>query len=287
MKKFVVDNSAVRQFLREVLSNPEVGWDSSGSLDNSPVTVSSVIDPSAVLTNPDNPNYRPNNRVELRTTLGSFVNDVDDSDADKLFDIIRDAMNSMKEKDDNMKKEEKKVEEAIRLAVRKMLSETSPYRDTGMSYSGPMTGASSRSDMEDCETCEGSGVLPDGAMCSACKGEGEVPAKKKRGYQMADTEAGAATFDDIAKEMGYAGPPGARQAVDKAMKKAQFIGSMDPDDLQILTLNAMNDYVDMLKKSGELTASDVKLMKDHPNIVSELDGFREFLDKYIKSAMKG
>ena len=49
----------------------------------------------------------------------------------------------------------------------------------------------------------------------------------------------------------------------------------------------MKDYIEYLKKSGELTSADVQLMQDHPNIVSGLDGFREFLDKYIKREMKG
>jgi len=42
----------------------------------------------------------------------------------------------------------------------------------------------------------------------------------------------------------------------------------------------------MLNKTGELTAADVQLMKDHPDIVRELDGFREYLHNTIRRAMK-
>ena len=101
------------------------------------------------------------------------------------------------------------------------------------------------------------------------------------------TDVGGASFKQIAQEMGYASESGAKQAVEKAMTKVQFASSMDPDQLQIVVLTAMSDYIDFLNKSGELTPADVQLMKDHPNIVSELDGFREFLDKYMKRQMKG
>ena len=48
----------------------------------------------------------------------------------------------------------------------------------------------------------------------------------------------------------------------------------------------MKDYINTLKKTGELSAADVKLMQDHPAIVSELDGFREYLAKVIRKARK-
>ena len=100
------------------------------------------------------------------------------------------------------------------------------------------------------------------------------------------TDVGGASFADIAKELGFATTSGAKAAVEKAMQKAKFLAGMDPDDLEILTLTAMNDYIDVLKSTGELTGDDVKLMKDHPEIVSSLDGFREFLDKSLKKAQK-
>jgi hypothetical protein len=100
------------------------------------------------------------------------------------------------------------------------------------------------------------------------------------------TDVGGASFKQIAQELGYASESGAKQAAEKAMAKVKFAAGMDPDQLQIVVLTAMSDYIDFLNKSGELTPADVQLMKDHPNIVSELDGFREFLDKYVKREMK-
>lgn len=282
----VVSRDAVRQFVREALSSPGTTWDSSSSIENSPVTISAVVDPSAALTDPGNEKFRPQNRAELKAALSPIVDDISDDDSAEIFDAIQSAVKLKDEKEEKMKTKKASVEEAIRQSVRKMLSEMGPYRDTGMSYSGPGIGSTAKKGMEECEPCEGEGYLPDGSECKVCKGTGEVPAKAKRGYQMADVEAGMATLEDIAKEMGYAGPPGARQAIEKATKKAQFLAGMEPDDYEIMVLTAMNDYVKELQSSGELTPEDVKLLKSHPNIVSELDGFREFLQKYIKKAMK-
>jgi len=101
---------------------------------------------------------------------------------------------------------------------------------------------------------------------------------------MSDVEG--ASFEEIAKTLNFS-VAGAKQAVDKALEKARFIATqMEPEDLDILALSAMNDYIKMLNKSGELTSADVQLMKDHPDIVRELDGFREFLHNYIRKARK-
>jgi hypothetical protein len=102
------------------------------------------------------------------------------------------------------------------------------------------------------------------------------------------SDVGGASFQDIAAELGFS-VAGAKQAVDKAMAKAQWLGQLEeesPEELEILVLSAINDYIKLLTKSGELTAADVQLMKDHPDIVRELDGFREFLDKSIRKARK-
>lgn len=113
---------------------------------------------------------------------------------------------------------------------------------------------------------------------------------KKHSYKstaigsMADVSG--ASFEKIAAELGFS-VAGAKQAVDKALEKAQWIGQeLDEDDREILVLTAMNDYIKYLTKSGELTSADIQLMKDHPSIVRELDGFREFLHNAIRRTRK-
>jgi len=135
----------------------------------------------------------------------------------------------------------------------------------------------------------------DGVPDAPVSGDQVTP--KRRAYKGTAlggmTDVGGASFEQIAKELGFS-VAGAKQAVDKALEKAQFLGTqMDEDDREILVLTAMNDYIKMLSKGigvedGEepLTAADIQLMKDHPDIVRELDGFREFLHNHIRRARK-
>jgi hypothetical protein len=96
----------------------------------------------------------------------------------------------------------------------------------------------------------------------------------------------AAVFKDIADDLGFS-VSGAKQAVDKATAKMAFIASeMEEEDVEIMVLTAMKDYINHLSSSGELSQADVQLMLDHPDIVRGLDGFREFLHKYIRREMR-
>lgn len=136
-----------------------------------------------------------------------------------------------------------------------------------------------------------------------------------------------ASFDEIADELGFA-VSGAKQAVDKALLKARYVLSkVDFDnpymseDLDIIVLGAINDYIKKLSKvatpsdklsepddeavlqrvkkmksgepvdpdvdgDGDITSADIQLMKDHPELVEEMPGFREFLHGVIKKAMR-
>lgn len=279
-----VTEKAVRDFIREMLENPSLNRQVTGDVSSvTPVNVSDVVDPSAAATDPGNQNFKPRNRMELKTALSSMVDDISDDDASNFYKHMQDAVK--KEEEMNKSKEDKSVEETVRRAVRKMLSEVGPYRDTGMSYSGPMTGSPSmKAGFEECEACEGEGILDDGTDCGVCMGKGAVPSKGRKNVMM--TDVGGASFKEIAAKMGYAAESGAKQAVEKALQKARFVATMDPDELQIITLTAMNDYVEMLRKTGELTPADVQLMKDHPGITASLDGFREFLSKAIAKSQK-
>lgn len=278
----------LRRHIREVMNSSGVGWQSTGDLSTAPVSVSAVVDPSASKTDPGNQNFVPRNRMELKSTISSMIDDISDDDAVEFYSTLKDAIDSNakeKEKDEKKMRNNKHIEERVRRSIRKMLRESEAYNPTGMSYSGPVVGRPSpRAGYVNCDTCEGEGDLPNGAICPECKGKGQLKDTGRKNTMM--TDVSGATFDDIAKELGLAGPSGARKAVDLALEKAKFVATMDQDELDIIVLTAMNDYVEQLNRSGELTPADVKLLKDHPNIVSELDGFREFLDGVLRKVRK-
>jgi hypothetical protein len=280
-----VSEEAIRRHIREMMSSPSVGWESTGNRSDSPSSVSAVVDPSAALTDPSNSNFKPQNRKELKAALSTTLEDIADDDASQFYDAFNDLIEKNKVEDEKMK-DSKKVEETIRLAIRKMLSEAElpPVKKIPMGVHGGewmKAHEKRRKDLE--KTLTGMSMDSDAEEMTRA----DAPAAGRGRKNVMQTDIGGASFKQIAQELGYASESGAKQAAEKAMAKVQFASSMDQDELAILTLTAMNDYIDFLNKSGELTPADVQLMKDHPNIVSELDGFREFLDKYVKREMKG
>ena len=282
--KIIVNEEQMRKFIRETMMNPSTGWQSTTELSDSPASVSAVVDPSAAITDPENPNFKPSNRKELQIALSSIVDEIPDDLASDTFDVVNDAIK--KEKEDKDMKNDKKVEEAVRLAIRKMLREAElpPVKKIPMGVHGGEWMRAHQKRRDDLnKTLSGMNIDTDAEEMMRA----DAPAAGRERKNVMQTDVGGASFKQIAQELGYASESGAKQAAEKAMAKVQFASSMDPDQLQIVVLTAMSDYIDFLNKSGELTPADVQLMKDHPNIVSELDGFREFLDKYIKREMKG
>jgi hypothetical protein len=284
MMKIIVSRQAVKEFIKETMMNPSVGWQSTMELSDSPAAVSAVVDPAASLTDPGNPNFKPANRKELRIALSNFVDDLNDDVVADTYEAIKDAIEKTDKEDKDMKND-KKVEEAVRLAVRRMLSEVElpPVKKIPMGVHGGewmKAHEKRRKDLE--KTLTSMNVDTDAEEMMRA----DAPVAGRDRKNVMQTDVGGASFKQIAQELGYASESGAKQAVEKAMSKVQFAASMDPDNLQVVVLTAMSDYIDFLNKSGELTSADVQLMKDHPNIVAELDGFREFLDKYVKREMK-
>lgn len=282
--KYIVSEKAIRDLIRETMMNPSVGWQSTTDLSDSPVSVSAVVDPSAAVTDPGNDNFKPSNRKELRTALSGMIDDLSDDCAEEVFDAMRDAIEKTQEEDKDMKND-KKVEETIRAAIRKMLKEAElppvkkiPAGVHGGEYMRNLEKRKSKLKGVMDKWRDDDDAAP---MVRA-----DAPASGRERKNVMQTDVGGASFKQIAQELGYASESGAKQAAEKAMSKVQFASKMDQDDLQIVVLKAMSDYIDFLNSSGELTSADVQLMKDHPNIVSELDGFREFLDKYIKREMR-
>lgn len=280
--KIVVSKDAVREYVREAMNNPSVGWQSSETLEDAPVSVSSIVDPSAAVTDPSNPNFKPANRVELRTAISTMVDGISDDDASDFYSALKDHLDAKEKDDENMRKKDNKVEEAVRQVVRKILREAAgSYKDTGMSYSGPGTGTIKAPEgFESCEECDGTGETDQGTDCKVCKGRGYVKSSKR------DYRKGDASYSDMGKELGV-GTSRARDILELGLEKFKSRWQVDPDDLEILILSGINDYIQFLQKSGELTAADVQLLKDHPKVLWSMDGAQEYVANFIDKSMQG
>lgn len=314
--KVIVSEVALRELVREALDNQKFGSVILEDNESPAVNVSNVVDSSAALTDPGDPNYVPNNRVELQVAIKALSDDLPDEKVPDVYQKLVGALNVSKDKnevesEDKMKKEETKVESIVRAAIRKHLQEqevvTQAYPPPKKFSKkpknfGPVVGPlppvqkipagvhggeyNRRADKQKADLQKvlkktnieddfGGGKSSDDAL----------PTGPKNTMM---TDVSGASFQDIANELGFS-VAGAKQAVDKALQKAQWVGSMqetNPEDMEIIVLTSMNDYIKMLSKTGELSSADIQLMKDHPDIVRELDGFREFLDRAIRKARK-
>lgn len=303
MRSIIIEESALRDILRETLGSPQTN---SHLSPDSPVRVNPVVSPDAPEVDPTNTSFVPKNKNELLSALRVLC-DVDDDDASGIYIAIKDTLE--KQQGEKMSDDKKKVEESIRAEIKKILKEISAYEkrkaaaDKLWAQNPPI---------------DPSTLPPVKKIPAGVSGVGGVGAERKAKFEknkeqlkktfekMVDvddepeqtpvgrknvmmSDVGGASFKDIAKELGFAAESGAKQAVEKALSKAKFTSELeyfDPDTLEILILQSMADYVDMLQSTGELTAEEVKLLKANPAIVRELDGFREFLDKDIRRARR-
>jgi hypothetical protein len=242
-----------------------------------PVRVNPVVDPSAAETDPANQNFAPKNKQELISALRALL---DAENVDEFPDIYITIKSAVEAHGDEMNKQ--KVEEAIRAAVRKILAEAElppvkkiPYGVHGSEYMQRFQKAKS-----------GLAKSFRGPLDDEESSEKEVERSRKNKMM---TDVGGASFKQIAQEFGFAAESGAKQAVEKALQKTKFVADMaifDPDKLEILVLQSMSDYIDVLSSSGELSSEEVSLLKNNPAIVRELDGFRDYLDKEIRKHRK-
>lgn len=295
-----VSENALREFIRDAINN-DIKVDDGCE---QPVNVNDVVDPSAVVTDPSNLNFKPTNSVELQVAVKALSDDLPTDQVSTLYDELVTAFNNTKSKNDRnskMKTDDKdvKTESKIRAAVRKHIKEAFPRREKNF---GPVVGPlppvqkipagvhggeymrKIEKSKKDMKAILKSDIVDD--FGGAEEVEVDSPTDRKVNNTVSDVEG--TSFQDIATELGFS-VAGAKQAVDKALAKAQWVSQMQmqaPEDLELIVLTSMNDYIKMLSKTGELSSADVKLMKDHPDIVRDLDGFREFLDRALRRARK-
>lgn len=286
-KQIIVTKKIIREMIKNMLESTPGGDVFEPELNAA--NVSAGVDPNAAATEPGDENFKPQNKTELGVAITNVTKDLPDDQANNIFQVVKAAMGqddnerpaddhtitskkSTSAGDDEMKNKKnesikKKAERALRLEIRKALREAYPNYEY---YGTDMYGDSSSDDDEFDEP---------------------QPVKKKRAYK--DTaigrqdDVGGDTFESLAKEFGLS-IAGAKRLVDETLKKSKHVYyDMEmSDDLMIVTLGAIKDYVDFLKSSGELTPADVQFLLDHPSHIQDLEGFREFFSPYLRKYLK-
>ena len=84
-------------------------------------------------------------------------------------------------------------------------------------------------------------------------------------------------LEDLAKQFGYAGPPGVRQEIDRLTDRMEyFTTKIKPEDLDTLVDYAVGEYTDTLEISDLLDPEDITDLRKAPGVVKDLDSFRFF-----------
>lgn len=287
-----IGKKTLRKWVTGVLEFKDLGTQPDG-----PVEVNDVVDPSAAETDPINPSFSPQNKAEFDVATRNLVKDLPNDQMpgiyNRLKSVVDDQLAAAADEEQQRQAEKSgtpmksksgiNVEEAVRLAVRKMIA--------------------------------------------------EAPATEKTQEPSNSDEM---EFQDMARELGYGNKVhSARHEYGRAIDKMRFLQSLQPNEREHLIGSAFDDYVadiddekevftpddfkwftekhkdvvdeyvKLLVSAGDLTAGDVMLLRDHPQIVVEQPGFKaffldnyedearglpsftEYLHDYVKSAMRG
>lgn len=128
--KVITSDAAIRAMVVELLENKGLGEEP-----EPPVNVNAEVDPSVAVTDPVNPSFSPQDKVQFNVAVNNLVKNLPDDKMPKLYQQLHDAVDDDAEKeqeklenDMNTKKSNdgtEKVEEAIRRSVRRYLAERS------------------------------------------------------------------------------------------------------------------------------------------------------------------
>jgi hypothetical protein len=266
--KIVISEKTLRDIVKEALDG------TSYVPDPEMTKVNNVVDKSAAVTDPGNPNFSPQNPAELDVAVKHMTQNLDDADIAKVFDTLKNTL--AKPEDDKQMNNDQK--------------ETTPTKGTK-----PATKSATAEGIVRSQIRQILSEMQFDAYDMAVAGDDDDDKKKKKAIATVPVESDGASFEDLAKDMGL-GVSGAKQFVDKALARYKFINQEYEenvgkhnghtlDDMEITIMLAYKDYVELLSSDGDLSQEEISLLEDHPEMVLELQGFREYLHQYIRRSM--
>ncbi len=115
----IVSEGAIRDLIKEVLHSR------SSNSSKEPVKVNNVVDPSAILTNPGNPSYKPDSFEELTIALSSMKDEIPQEKIPDVYQKMMGVIQHLNDKkgDKKMNRKDTKVESLVRSRIRKMIRE--------------------------------------------------------------------------------------------------------------------------------------------------------------------
>jgi hypothetical protein len=264
------------------------------------INVNPVVDPSAAVTDPSNPNFKPGSKAELNVALTSLINNLSDDKIGDAYDSVVDVFNSPKEAEEEKEmKKDTKSEHLVRLAVRNLMSEISKKKEEEAAKMW-----ASRPSSEEAKAAflarggkitrlppESRGIAKGPASPAVAKLRKELEKmpddidQAPAASNLMVSDVGGMGLKELAAEFGFKNPNGVLQWINRVLSKVRT-RTENFEEFQVLTLEALNDYIEELAAASdpELTPEDVQLMKDNPQIVAELDSFKIYLNNKLRKA---
>lgn len=108
------------------------------NVDQEPTTVnvSDIVDPSANAVDPENKNFVPATKDELKLSVNTMLADVSDLEIPRVYELIKKAISDSREEETMTTTKKDNVEEIFRLKIRKMISEYWSKEDGKMVWKG-------------------------------------------------------------------------------------------------------------------------------------------------------
>lgn len=279
------------------------------------VKVNPVVDPSAAVTDPSNFDYKPNTKQELCVALVSMIDDLSDDRVSDTYDSFKNALQKQKvdKGTKQMDKSNKKIEESIRRTIRALLGKIelpiaikeyyAKDPATGeMTWkgSGPAPKLSPSADIKKLNLGDRSTIVGAKApdvnslrnRLNKLRDEDltDVDPEAPRTGRQRRNKSGETELKNIAAELGFKNPNGALQFINRVLEK--FNSRFDDfDKVLIASLEIMKEYIDELSapyKSNSkmmdplITPQDAELMRQHPEMIKDLETFRVYLNKKLR-----
>mgnify|MGYP001571893462 FL=1 len=272
----IVPMHAVKQLINETLGGPAqprvVNELPSEDPPIEPNVTSSAEDTTPALDPPvDDPEFVPANPNELAVAADKLARRVDPTSLNQYYTQLKRLAKAEEEgrlSSTKQKVDVGTVEEQLRKHVRDaLISEISPWAGGGLAFSGWGVDP----DIEDDDNEE----------------DDDEPRQRRQHLTTKDVEGD--TLDSIAKEFGFVAPSGAKAFLFRTMEKFKHLFVLrdeDPAAFDRFIFMAASEYIGYLKSSGELDDEEVELLYSHPELVAELEGFREYLHVFVKRAMR-
>lgn len=270
------------------------------------VKVNPVVDPSAAITDPANSDYKPQSRQELQIAFNVLIDDLTDDNIPDIYDSLKDVLSKREDENgkEQMKKSNDKVEETIRLMIRKLLIESNVllkeyYEQDPVTSKmiwkgkGPAPKLTASTNIQKLDPSARSSVVgPQSPAGKSLKStfkkmkdeefdeplDSDKPeAGRTRRNKMQDGDK----LKMLAKEFGFKNPNGVAQFITRTIERFRYNWE-NYDDLNIAMLEIVKDYIDELAVGGSLAPADVQLLQDHPEHVMDLETFRVYAKKQLK-----